>query len=135
MLAADEVSADSLSELIGECAAGIAEPEQWHGRVLGAYRIERELGAGGMGTVFLARRSDAEYERGRSRRSTTKWSARVEYTVGIDEIADGVVNRHRSQESRPRHAVGTGRGGGRRLANRSFMVTAVATGCAPQLRT
>jgi eukaryotic-like serine/threonine-protein kinase len=32
------------------------------GRVLGKYRIEREIGAGGMGTVYLANRADGEFE-------------------------------------------------------------------------
>lgn len=32
------------------------------GRRVGAYELLREIGAGGMGTVFLARRTDSEYE-------------------------------------------------------------------------
>lgn len=32
------------------------------GRVVGSYTLEREIGAGGMGTVWLARRSDGRYE-------------------------------------------------------------------------
>jgi serine/threonine protein kinase/tetratricopeptide (TPR) repeat protein len=32
------------------------------GRRLGAYRVEREIGRGGMGAVYLARRADGQYE-------------------------------------------------------------------------
>ncbi len=34
------------------------ESGDWSGRVIGAYRIERPLGHGGMGSVFLAQRAD-----------------------------------------------------------------------------
>jgi hypothetical protein len=33
------------------------------GRCLGAYRVEREIGKGGMATVYLASRADEEYEK------------------------------------------------------------------------
>ena len=44
------------SEAADLLAAGAA------GRRVGAYEILRPLGTGGMGSVFLARRADAEYE-------------------------------------------------------------------------
>jgi serine/threonine protein kinase len=36
---------------------------EWNGRTLGAYELVREIGRGGMGVVFLARRNDGQYER------------------------------------------------------------------------
>lgn len=65
MLAADASAEDRLRTLIGESAGlvDVAAAPQWQGRMLGAYRIEREIGAGGMGTVFLASRADEAYER------------------------------------------------------------------------
>jgi len=64
MLAADAAGADVLQRVVGAAASRLPLPvEEWQGRMLGNYRIERQLGAGGMGTVFLARRADAEYER------------------------------------------------------------------------
>jgi serine/threonine protein kinase/tetratricopeptide (TPR) repeat protein len=65
MLDADGATGDPLKDAVNACAAEVAtEPgDHWQGRVLGAYRIERLLGTGGMGTVFLASRSDSEYER------------------------------------------------------------------------
>jgi eukaryotic-like serine/threonine-protein kinase len=38
-------------------------PEPNIGRTLGPYRIEERIGHGGMGTVYLARRADNEFER------------------------------------------------------------------------
>ena len=33
------------------------------GQIIGAYRIEREIGRGGMGAVYLANRADSEFEK------------------------------------------------------------------------
>jgi len=40
-----------------------AQRERWIGRQLGSYEIMRELGRGGMGSVFLAERRDEEFEK------------------------------------------------------------------------
>lgn len=45
----------------GELADGAGS--QWQGRMLGSYRIEGRIAAGGMGVVYRARRSDAQFER------------------------------------------------------------------------
>lgn len=64
MLRADSVTIDPLRSAVHGYAQSVAVPEEeWQGRQLGAYTIERLLGAGGMGMVFLGRRHDAQYDR------------------------------------------------------------------------
>ncbi len=55
---ADNASVDSAIRTV---AAGLAHEESWIGRRLGAYKITGELGAGGMGSVILAERSDERF--------------------------------------------------------------------------
>jgi serine/threonine-protein kinase len=56
-----EDSAFALAAEMLADAEGELEQERWEGRRVGAYRIVREIGRGGMGAVFLAERESAEY--------------------------------------------------------------------------
>ncbi len=54
-----------VEEIVAAEARDLVAPERaadFAGRRIGAYELIRLIGAGGMGTVFLARRADAEYE-------------------------------------------------------------------------
>jgi hypothetical protein len=83
----------------------------------------------------MGKGSDAENDGSYSGRITARWSAIVEYSVRVGEIADRVVNRDGYKQTQPRHAIGPGRHCRRRFANRSIMVTAVVTSCAANLWT
>lgn len=62
LLAADE-NEDAVDSLVQRAAASIGDGAPASGARVGAWRLLDELGAGGMGTVFRAERSDGAYER------------------------------------------------------------------------
>jgi eukaryotic-like serine/threonine-protein kinase len=61
LLAADAVALDPLARAVAEGAGELVRPTA-SGARLGAYRVLREVGAGGMGSVLLAERADGQFE-------------------------------------------------------------------------
>ena len=64
MLSADRDSSSMLDHAVDESAAALFEARSAFapGDALGAFRVVRRLGAGGMGTVYLAERTDGAFE-------------------------------------------------------------------------
>ncbi len=68
----DPALAEALAGMLGQLpeierdgfleAPAIPRPAGLEGQTIGAYTLDRELGHGGMGTVWLARRTDGRYE-------------------------------------------------------------------------
>lgn len=57
-----DVSTDYFQQAQADVDASLLEPSWFKGTRLGAYELERELGQGGMGRIFLAKRADQHYE-------------------------------------------------------------------------
>lgn len=63
LLAADTDSEALIESAVQEAAASLFTTQDLTGERLGLYRIIREVGRGGMGSVYLAVRDDAEYRK------------------------------------------------------------------------
>ena len=64
LMAAFGDAGSGLTGVVEHGAAAVAESDDnWAGRRMGPYRIERPLGRGGMGAVYLAVRDDDEFHK------------------------------------------------------------------------
>lgn len=63
LLAYDRCSDTSIAETLEQAAGTLLGWGQETGKRFGAYRVTEQLGAGGMGTVYLAQRDDDEYQK------------------------------------------------------------------------
>ncbi|RYD14091.1 MAG: serine/threonine protein kinase [Lysobacteraceae bacterium] len=62
LVGAHDSSEGGFTARVGELAGNAFEPAAREGMRIGPYLLRGEIGSGGMGTVFLAERIDAEYE-------------------------------------------------------------------------
>jgi tetratricopeptide (TPR) repeat protein/tRNA A-37 threonylcarbamoyl transferase component Bud32 len=63
LLRHDSAGEPPLQEALNASAASVLEDDPAAGRVLGPYRIVREIGRGGMAVVYLAVRADGEFQK------------------------------------------------------------------------
>ena len=62
LLSAEAEAGDFIETPVGPVAAANDDADPFEGRALGVYVIERRIGYGGMGTVYLAHRADRHFE-------------------------------------------------------------------------
>jgi non-specific serine/threonine protein kinase/serine/threonine-protein kinase len=62
LLAAHDRAGDFISSPVIAAPAADQGDTSWAGRLVGPYRVVREIGRGGMGAVYLAERADGQYQ-------------------------------------------------------------------------
>jgi len=63
LLAADTMTGAGIASLVEGTASSLFDKEDLSGERIGPWKVERELGRGGMGAVYLATRADGQYEK------------------------------------------------------------------------
>jgi serine/threonine protein kinase len=91
---ADEFLLQPATDLHIESWSEPGPPPLWIGRRIGAYLIEKEIGEGGMGTVFQAVRADDEYQK--------RVAIKLVKTGFASRFRDRTIQSRTSNPGRPR---------------------------------